>query len=187
MMMGGGPALAHDKLISSSPSDGETVAVVPEQVTLTFSNKALALGSTVVVNGPDGEAQSGPVAINGPVVTQRLSDVLPAGSYEVVWRVVSSDGHPITDSFTFVATSGRSPATPTTSPAATAAPVTSSPSSASPQASVSGSPTTSSTPSTSPEPGTPDAEGERSSAPWLVGGVAAAALLAAAVVWRRRD
>jgi len=40
------------------------------------------------------------------VASQKLRNGAPAGKYTVVWRVVSSDSHPIEGTFTFTATAG---------------------------------------------------------------------------------
>ena len=47
-------ASAHDALVGTSPAAGSTVGAVPGQVTLTFDQPALALGTTVLVTGPGG-------------------------------------------------------------------------------------------------------------------------------------
>jgi methionine-rich copper-binding protein CopC len=117
------PASAHDYLVSSSPAAGSTVDAPPTEVTLTFSDVILDLGaaggagadastgstssaggsSVVQVTGPDaagthfetgcatnaGRAVSVPVALGG------------SGQYTVTWRVVSADGHPVSDSIAF--------------------------------------------------------------------------------------
>ena len=92
-------AEAHDKLVRSSPADGTTVQTL-EKVTLTFSAKVLDTGAAVEVRGPKGAAQQGAPAVQGATVTQALKG-LTDGAYTVVWRVLSSDGHPISGSFGF--------------------------------------------------------------------------------------
>ncbi|GIG41614.1 copper resistance CopC family protein [Cellulomonas phragmiteti] len=99
------PAAAHNTLRSTDPADGSTVATAPAQVTLTFDQPALELGTQIVVTGPDGVAVSdGPVQLVDVSVVQPLVTTLPAGTYDVAWRVTSADGHPLTGAFTFTAT-----------------------------------------------------------------------------------
>ncbi len=115
------PAAAHDELVGTTPADGTTVATAPDQVVLTFAEPAVALGTQVVVTGPDGASLSqGDAQLVGSTVVQALAAARPAGSYTVDWRVTSDDGHPVTGSFTFTATAATGPATPTpTAPTST--------------------------------------------------------------------
>jgi LPXTG-motif cell wall-anchored protein len=99
---GGGPASAHDYLISTTPGAGGRVASSPAQVTLTFNEAVNTRFSTVAVTGPKGGAwQSGAPQVLGGTVTQPLRTLGPAGPYRVTWRVVSADGHPVGGAFTF--------------------------------------------------------------------------------------
>ncbi|WP_166844001.1 copper resistance CopC family protein [Isoptericola sp. BMS4] len=89
------PASAHDQLISSDPAHDAVLAAPPSEVSMEFSDDILDMGAAVVVADESGTDRSeGEVSIDGPVVTVPLQE-LPGGSYEVRWRVVSSDGHPI--------------------------------------------------------------------------------------------
>lgn len=124
-------ASAHDSLAQSDPAAGSTVETLPAQLTLTFSAKLLdGSGATeVVVTDADGDSVTdGVPTVDGAIVTQPLDREADAGAYKVVWRVVSSDGHPISDEFSFtVATSTANdlpPADATSAPSAeaTAAP-----------------------------------------------------------------
>jgi methionine-rich copper-binding protein CopC len=99
-------ASAHDVLESTSPAAGSTVQRMPPSVSLTFTEAPLALGTQVVVTGPSGAMQQGAPTIEGRVVTQAIAPSAPAGSYTVTYRVTSDDGHPVTGSFAFVATTG---------------------------------------------------------------------------------
>ena len=101
------PASAHDAAESTSPASGATVAAPPEQVSVTFNNNPLALGSQIVVGDAAGTNWAdGAVEIVDNVAAQKLKPGAPAGLYTVSWRVASSDGHPIEGNFTFTATAG---------------------------------------------------------------------------------
>lgn len=99
-------AVAHDVLQSTNPADGASIAQLPEEVTLTFEEAPLQLGSQVVVTGPSGPVTSGAPKIAGNVVTQALAPTAPAGDYSVSYRVSSDDGHPVTGTFRFHAAKG---------------------------------------------------------------------------------
>ncbi|MCR6492746.1 copper resistance CopC family protein [Cellulomonas sp. P24] len=111
LVTGATTASAHDTLASTDPADGSTVAVAPAAVTLVFNEPAQALGSQIRVIGPDGSVVStGDVVLNGASVSEHLVDSRPAGTYTVAWRITSTDGHPISGSFTFTATGAAGPA-----------------------------------------------------------------------------
>jgi len=119
-------AQAHNILVGTSPADGSIAKVVPAQVTLTFNEPALAVGTEIIVTGPSGPVQTGAAVLVNDTVTEHLQPGSPAGSYTVIYRVTSSDGHPVSGRFTFSATSpspGQRPTgtSDTTSPASTPA------------------------------------------------------------------
>lgn len=98
------PAAAHDVLEATEPANGAAVTSVPSVVRLTFSNTPLALGSEVLVEDESGTNQAdGPVSIVDNHVSQAVKAGAPAGQYTVIWRVVSSDSHPIEGTFSFTA------------------------------------------------------------------------------------
>jgi methionine-rich copper-binding protein CopC len=117
------PASAHDVLASTNPADRATVGATPAQVQLTFDQPAFALGSQVVVKGPSGNVAVGAVRIVNKVVSQRLAGGAPAGTYTVLWRVTSADGHPVSGQFTFTSTAASAERAETTAaPGTTTAP-----------------------------------------------------------------
>ena len=99
---GASAASAHDTLEQSDPAANATVKTL-DAVTLTFSADPLgADGATVIqVIGPDKRYyETACPDLNGPAVSSPVA-LGAAGTYEVLWRVVSSDGHPISGSYTF--------------------------------------------------------------------------------------
>jgi methionine-rich copper-binding protein CopC len=106
-----GPASAHDAAESTSPAQGASLAAPPGEVSVTFSNPPLGIGSAFSVKDASGtEWADGAVQIVDNVATQKLRSGGPAGAYTVAWRVVSSDSHPIEGTFTFTAVSGAAQA-----------------------------------------------------------------------------
>ena len=113
------PAQAHDVIESSDPANGSSVPAVPGQIGLTFDHTPMGIGSVVHVQDEAGTDQAdGAVTIVDNHVTQAVKAGAPGGKYTVIWRVVSSDGHPIEGTFTFTAGAGKASAGP---PAAVAA------------------------------------------------------------------
>lgn len=136
-------ASAHDSLLSSSPEADGTVETLPAELTLTFSAKLIdGEGATeVVVTDPSGASVTdGAATVNGAIVTQPLaSDGTAAGIYHVIWKIVSSDGHPTSGEFDFTVSTATEPTAPpaidptaTAEPSASAVPVETSEPSATP-------------------------------------------------------
>jgi MYXO-CTERM domain-containing protein len=98
-----GPAQAHDELVSTNPADKAQVQTVPDSIVLNFEEPAVAVGSQVIVRGPNGNVAQGAPVFAKSTVTQAVRPGAPAGSYTVLWRVTSDDGHPVSGSFTFTA------------------------------------------------------------------------------------
>jgi methionine-rich copper-binding protein CopC len=119
-----GPAQAHDELVSTNPADKAQVQAMPDEIVLTFEEPAEKVGSQVIVRGPNGNIAQGPPVFAKSTVTQAVRPGAPAGSYTVLWRVTSDDGHPVSGSFTFTTASAAvdpaASASPTTSPTASA-------------------------------------------------------------------
>lgn len=124
LLVGGATAAqAHNILITTSPVDGSMPAVVPSQVTLTFNQPALAVGTILIVTGPAGQVQTGAAVLVDSNVTEHLQPGSPAGLYTVAWRVTSADGHPVSGKFSFTARSpspGRKATTTTSTAVGTA-------------------------------------------------------------------
>lgn len=117
--LGAAPAHAHDQLVASSPIDGEHLDAAPTEVRLSFNGEPLELGTTVMVTKADDPSTdlAQATVLDGRDVVAELPD-LPDGHYDVRWRVVSSDGHPISGVIPFsVGDAGqRLTTTPETAP-----------------------------------------------------------------------
>jgi methionine-rich copper-binding protein CopC len=115
------PASAHAVLRSTSPASGAALIAAPREVVLTFDEAPATVGDLVRVTGPDGSVVSvGPARIVGTTVHQSLASGLADGGYEVVWRITSDDGHPVSNAFAFSVTgpamsTRTTPATPAAS------------------------------------------------------------------------
>lgn len=109
-------AAAHDRIISSNPTPDAQLSTAPTSVEFAFSGSLLALGNEVrVMDANDKDWAHGKPTLSGAALTQPLQADMPDGEYLVRWRVVSSDGHPINGTQTFVvgdgAAASKSPAT----------------------------------------------------------------------------
>lgn len=111
---GASPALAHDELIGTDPAGGAVLASPPTSLTLTFSGILLdEEGATevAVLDASGASLTDGDPVLDGVRVTQALTGE-GSGTVTVQWRVVSSDGHPISGEYAFSVGDGVAPATP---------------------------------------------------------------------------
>lgn len=162
LLLGAGQAFAHSRLQSSDPADGSSVASAPSRVSLTFNEQMQPGFSTVTVLGPDnGRYETGEVTVAGGTVSIAVRPLGPTGRYEIGYRVISEDGHPVTGSIGFTLTtagpaapSSQPSVQPTSTPAPAAAPPTIAPPTIAPR-------------TVAPAP----AEGDAPVWPWIVGAV----------------
>ncbi|WP_350352025.1 copper resistance protein CopC [Microbacterium sp. A8/3-1] len=165
-------ASAHDALVSSDPAADSQIETLPAELTLTFSAKLIdGEGATeVVVTDSAGNAVTdGPATVDGAVVTQPLVSAAPAGEYHVIWKVVSSDGHPTSDEYYFTVTTG-SEVTPSEQPSAA-------PTSAAPSDEASATPEATATQA-------PDADGGSGATAWIFAlSIAGILVIAVLMVW----
>ncbi len=127
-------ASAHDSLLVTEPAQGSTTAGPVTQLTLTFSGDPIGGQGADVVElvGPDGKYyETGCAQLSGPEVSVPVA-MGAAGKYEVAWRAVSSDGHPVSGTYTFTyapdaAASAAPQASGSAHPACGAPPATSQP------------------------------------------------------------
>ncbi|WHT23380.1 copper resistance protein CopC [Crossiella sp. CA-258035] len=164
-------AWAHDQLVGPTPKDKSTVDKPLTEVRFQFSAKVNPSFGVATVTEPDGNRwESGEIKTAGTTLIVPLRPVTKAGGYTVGYRVVSSDGHPITGKIAFEVLPAAL--------AATEPPVTSSAAASSASSST---PVPSSTPAAAPAE-----DGDTGWITWLVlGAVVLAATVAAAFVLRR--
>ncbi|MDN4641773.1 copper resistance protein CopC [Agreia sp. PsM10] len=128
-------ASAHNYLVSSTPEAGSVLTSLPPEFVITTNDVLLDFGGentgsagALEVQGPDGLFYGdGCVAVSGASISTPAA-IGPAGDYTVIWRVVSTDGHPVSSQFSFtwqpdaaqVASAGSTaaPVCPTSSDAA---------------------------------------------------------------------
>jgi copper resistance protein C len=103
-----GVALAHDQLIWSSPANDATVDSAPERVVFQFSADITSRIATATVTGADGSRwDAGAATVEGAEVRVAVRTPAPAGAYTAAYRIVGSDGHPITGSITYTVKAGE--------------------------------------------------------------------------------
>ncbi|TQS87530.1 copper resistance protein CopC [Arthrobacter sp. TS-15] len=171
------PAMAHDALESTVPAKDTTITTAPGTVSLTLSEPPMDATqlnlSVITVTDETGKTLSdGKVTVDGPTISTTIAGG-SNGAYKVLWRTVSSDGHPIEGNYSFTVQDPAQAVTAT--PSATPTPAASTASNAAAPAAQ-----------TAPEQIKPNDD----NAPMAVGIAAAILAVAAAVFFiarRRRD
>lgn len=94
------PAFAHDRLVGTTPASGSSVTS-PSTVQLRFAEKVVATGTRIEVKDPRQRVVSSGLRVTGDVVSVQLAQPTTAGTYQVIWRITSDDGHPVSGRFSF--------------------------------------------------------------------------------------
>lgn len=149
---------AHADLQVSTPEDGESLEVAPEEIRLTFSEELFEELVEISILDAAGDLYS---TIEVEQTPPPGTDVIfpwppqtPPGEYSIAYRVVSADGHPVTGtiSFSYAATTPE-PSSSDSTPSAQSSTPASSPTASAPSASPTKESSTSS--STDSSSGTP--------------------------------
>ncbi|MFC4944865.1 copper resistance CopC family protein [Pseudonocardia sp. GCM10023141] len=132
LLLGSAPAWAHSQLERSDPAAGTSLASGPKQVSLTF-NEAVQPGFTAItVVGPDKlDYHSGTISEVDDTIAVGVQPLGPAGTYQIGYRIVSADGHPVSGSVAFTLTAAG-PGSPAAVPAGNVSDPASTPGSAPP-------------------------------------------------------
>ena len=96
------PAAAHADLRSITPANGAQLDRPPTAVKMTFTESVnLVDGGIRLVDGVGATVPTSDPTVDGHTVNLPMPANLPKGAYVVTWRVVSSDGHPISGASSF--------------------------------------------------------------------------------------
>jgi len=147
------PADAHSRLVSTSPADGAVLSEPPATVSFTFDEDLLPGTDTISVNDDAGNViATAAVEPEGATISMPWPAEATSGTYQVAFRVVSGDGHPVTGAISLTV-SGQ--------PTASGSPSSGAGTESTP-------PTAESAAPTSPAATTPPAPAPRGIAAWLV-------------------
>jgi methionine-rich copper-binding protein CopC len=95
-------ALAHNKLLKTDPGDAAAVKSGPSAIQLWFQEKPDLTVTRVLLKGPSGPVELGPVHVmSGNEIMADLKAKLAPGSYVVDWQTAGDDGHVSKGEFTF--------------------------------------------------------------------------------------
>jgi methionine-rich copper-binding protein CopC len=123
------PASAHSKLVSTSPVDGSVLDAPPTSVEFIFDETLLAGTETISINDEQGNViVTAPATVDADTISLPWPASASEGVFQVAYRVVSGDGHPVTGAITITiaasATSSNAPASalPSSTPEPTTTP-----------------------------------------------------------------
>lgn len=106
VVLSAAPAWGHSFLVTSTPVSGETLTTLPEAFSVTMNEDLLDLvgdgtGFGLEVRDATGTYYGdGCLTIDGATLSTPAA-LGAAGDYEVVYQVVSADGHPVSDTIAF--------------------------------------------------------------------------------------
>jgi len=111
-------AVAHSGVVSSNPAAGEVLTELPDEISVTFSEELLVIEgkavNTLTLTAQDAtQVPLTEIRVEGNLLRAAVPvGDFPAGLYEMNYRVISADGHEVSDVITFsLDTAVASPAT----------------------------------------------------------------------------
>ena len=103
---------AHSALIGSTPGSGSRISAMPAEIELRFDEELRDVAPALILRRDSKTvAELEPRVVGGVMAADPPSYVLPDGSYQLAWRVVSQDGHPLSGSIVFRIGDVQPPAT----------------------------------------------------------------------------
>lgn len=108
-----GPALAHAKVVGTSPSNGQIVHGDVQMVSVQFDDAVTLVPYALAVTTDLGipVALETPHIVQGKTLEAFVQDHLASGRYIVAWRVQADDGHLESSSFSFTVATGSTAST----------------------------------------------------------------------------
>ena len=100
-------ASAHAGLVSANPEANKEITLMPQEITLTFTEDLMVLGeadvNSISMNLLDGaEVPLADIKVNGPTLSATVPEGnYESGTYEIFYKIVSADGHKLSDSYAF--------------------------------------------------------------------------------------
>ena len=100
------PASAHAQLIESNPGVNKVVKSLPEFVWVEFDGDLMTFGDKnpnviTVLDSKKKRVDSGGSLVGGARLSTKLKTGLKPGRFQVTYRIVSEDGHPVTGNYFF--------------------------------------------------------------------------------------
>lgn len=99
-------AFAHAQLTASLPNQNQIVKTLPKLLWIEFDGDLMTFGDKnpneiKVLNSKLNRIDTGGTIVGGARISTKLKSGLPPGKYQVRYRIVSEDGHPVEGNFFF--------------------------------------------------------------------------------------
>ena len=100
------PAIAHAQVTSSFPLRNQVITQIPKWVWIEFDGNLLVFGGKnpnqiSITDSKSRRVDIGGTVIGGARISTKLMANLKDGRYQIKYRVVSEDGHPVQGSYYF--------------------------------------------------------------------------------------
>lgn len=92
---------AHTGIESSNPEDGSTITEELNTVTLTFETEIEETSSFELQNANGETVGVDNITVENNTMTGTFDQPIENGDYEVPWKIIGVDGHPIEGTFSF--------------------------------------------------------------------------------------
>ncbi|CAB4569393.1 MAG: hypothetical protein F2555_03100 [Actinobacteria bacterium] len=121
-------AVAHSGVVSSNPASGQVLTKLPDEISVTFSEELLVIEgkavNTLTLTAQDAtQVPLTEIRVEGNLLRASVPEGdYSAGIYEMSFRVISADGHEVSDEITFSLDTSTSLDTPMASPESSASP-----------------------------------------------------------------
>ncbi|PFG12080.1 copper resistance CopC family protein [Bacillus sp. es.036] len=92
---------AHTGIESSNPEDGSTITEELTTVTLTFETEIEETSSFELQNASGETVAVDNITVENNTMTGTFDQPIANGDYEVPWKIIGIDGHPIEGTFSF--------------------------------------------------------------------------------------
>lgn len=99
----GAPAFAHAELTGASPKANVLLKKAPQEIRLTFDDDLIPIlesNQIAVTNSKNVRVDKNDSTVLGNQLRTSLKKLQP-GKYQVTYRVLSADGHPIASKYSF--------------------------------------------------------------------------------------
>jgi len=101
LTFGAGQADAHSKKEATEPADGAVIAASPEAISMTFDMPLRVTLITLTDQSGTEHALTRSDDMKPVSAFTAQPPELPAGQYEIIWRGLATDGHPMQGAFGF--------------------------------------------------------------------------------------
>ncbi|SDN10681.1 hypothetical protein SAMN05518871_103310 [Psychrobacillus sp. OK028] len=95
-------ALAHTGLESSTPAQGSTITEKLTEITLKFLTKIEETSTFTLMNSSNEEVDLEGITVNENILTGNVTEKVENGAYQINWKIIGADGHPIEGVIDFV-------------------------------------------------------------------------------------